>query len=265
MDKPYQATQEIEVLPTKYLSPAVGFVQDNAFVIKATEPVLVDTGIGIDSEEFMNALESVMDPQDLKWIWLTHDDPDHIGSIQKVMDVATNARLVLHAVAMIRMSTAWKVPIDRVYLLRPGGSISVGDRNLTAIRPPLFDNPSTIGIYDNKSEAFFSVDSFGAFLPSIGAKDADKVKEVDLVPGMITFAKVNTPWVHTFDQNKFSHGLDKIRQMNPKIILPTHLMPARRKTEQFLKILEDIPGSEPWVAPDQSALEQRLAKMRGKG
>ena len=265
MDKPYQATQEIDVLPTHYLSPAEGFVQDNAFVIKATEPVLVDTGIGIDSEDFMNVLESVIDPEDLKWIWLTHDDPDHTGSIQKVMDVATNARLVLHAVAMSRTSTAWKVPIDRVYLLRPGESISVGDRKLTAVQPPLFDNPSTIGIYDNKAEAFFSVDCFGAFLPSIGAQDADKVKEADLAHGMITFAKVNTPWVHTFDQNKFSQRLNKIRQIAPEIILPTHLMPARRKTEQFLKMLADIPGSEPWVAPNQAALEKRLAQMRGVG
>jgi flavorubredoxin len=41
----------------------------------------------------------------------------------------------------------------------------VGDRKLTAVRPPLFDNPTAIGIYDNKSEAFFSVDCFGAIIP----------------------------------------------------------------------------------------------------
>lgn len=265
MDKPYQATKEIYVLPTHYLGSGQGFVQVNAFVIKATEPILVDTGIGIDSEEFMNVLEAIIDPQDLKWIWITHDDLDHTGSIQKIMDVATNARLILHAAAMSRMSTSWKVPIDRVYLMTPDENISVGDRKLTAVRPPLFDNPSTIGIYDNKSEAFFSVDSFGAILPAIGAQDADGVKEADLTQGMITFTKIDNPWVHILDQNKFSQRLNKIRQMAPKIIFPTHSMPARGKTEQFLKILADIPGSEPWVAPNQAALEQRLAQMRRVG
>ncbi len=262
MDKVYQATKEIEVLPTHYLGPGEGFLHDNAFVIKAVEPVLVDTGIGIDSEEFMEALESIIDPLDLRWIWLTHDDPDHTGSIQKVMDIAANARLVLHAVTMTRMSTAWKVPINRVHLLNPGETISVGDRKLTAVRPPLIDNPGTIGIYDNKSETFFSADSFGAVLPSFGAQDADEVKEADLVNGVSLFTKVNTPWIHTFDQNKFSQELNRIRQMAPKLILPTHLMSARRKTEQFLKILADIPGSEPWIAPNQAALERRLAKMK---
>ncbi len=265
MDKPYQATKEIEVLSTPHLIPGEGLLTINAFVIKATEPVLVDTGIEMDSEEFMSILDSIIDPQDLKWVWLTHDDADHSGNIQKVMDVATNARLVMHAVAMLRMGTAWKVPIDRVYLLNPGESISVGDRKLTAVRPPLFDNPSTIGIYDNKSEVFFSVDSFGAILPSLGPHDVDEFQEVDLVKGMNTWTKADTPWVHTLEPNKFSQELDKIRQMAPKMILSTHLMTSRRKTEQFLKILADIPTSEPWVAPNQAALEQMLAQPRGEG
>jgi len=64
----------------------MGFLPVNAFVIKAREPVLVDTGMGIESDAFMKALESIIDPQDLRWVWLTHDDADHTGSIQKVED-----------------------------------------------------------------------------------------------------------------------------------------------------------------------------------
>src|SRR3989304_645753 len=120
------------------------------------------------------------------------------------------------------MSTAWPVPMDRVYWLNPGESISVGDRKLTAVRPPLFDNPTTIGIYDNKSEVFFSVDSFGAILSS-PAQDADEVREVDLAQGMRIWATADNPWVHMLEPNKFSQGLDKIRQMAPKMILSTHL------------------------------------------
>ena len=59
----------------------MGYVPVNSFLIKAKEPVLVDTGLGQDRDQFMKALESVIDPKDLKWIWLTHDDSDHTGSI----------------------------------------------------------------------------------------------------------------------------------------------------------------------------------------
>jgi hypothetical protein len=63
MDTSYQAMSDIEVLPAYFQVPGAGFLPVNAFVIKAKEPVLVDTGMGIDSEEFMKALKSVIDPR----------------------------------------------------------------------------------------------------------------------------------------------------------------------------------------------------------
>jgi glyoxylase-like metal-dependent hydrolase (beta-lactamase superfamily II) len=92
MDKPHQVTPDIEVLPAHFAIPGMGFLPVNAFVIKATEPVLVDTGMGMDSEEFMKALKSVINPQDLRWVWLTHDDADHTGSLRKVLEAAPAAR-----------------------------------------------------------------------------------------------------------------------------------------------------------------------------
>jgi len=38
-------------------------------------------------------------------------------------------------------------------------------RRLTAVGRPLFDNPTTVCIYDDKSKAFFSADCFGAIIP----------------------------------------------------------------------------------------------------
>jgi flavorubredoxin len=162
MNKPYQVISDITVLPAHFPIPGTGFLPINAYVIKSKEPVLIDTGMGIDSEEFMKALKSVIDPMDLRWIWLTHDDADHIGSIRKVLEAAPKAKLVANSLAILRMSTTWSVPMQRVHWLNPGDSINAGDRSLTAVRPPLFDNPTTIGVYDSKSATFFSADCFGA-------------------------------------------------------------------------------------------------------
>jgi hypothetical protein len=260
MDKPYQVMADIEVLPAHFPIPGAGFLPVNAFVIKAREPVLVDTGMGIESEEFMKALESTIDPQDLRWVWLTHDDADHTGNIQKVLEAAPSARLAANSLAVLRMSTAWPVPMHRVYWLNSGDTISVGDRKLTAVRPPLFDNPTTIGIYDNKSEAFFSADCFGAIIPS-PAQNADDVTEEDLAQGIISWASADSPWVHIVERSEFSQTL--IRQITPKLILSAHLPPARGRTEQFLDLLAKVPTSTPFVAPSQTALEHMLVQTRG--
>ncbi len=253
--------KDVEVLPAFFPIPGMGFLAVNAFVIKAKEPVLVDTGMGIDDEEFMKALESVIDPKDLRWVWLTHDDADHTGNLQRVLEAAPNARFVANSLAVLRSSTIWPVPMDRVYWLNPGDSIMAGDRELTAIRPPIFDNPTTICLYDKKAEALFSADFFGAIIPS-PVNDVEDIAETDLAQGMLSWASADSPWVHMVESDKFNKALDRIRQIAPKMIFSAHLPVARGKTELLLKCLEPLPASAPFITPDQAALEQILTQMK---
>ena len=258
MERPYKVMPEIEVLPSHFAVPGTGLLPINAFILKAKEPVLIDTGMGIDGEEFMAALRSAIDPRDLKWVWLTHDDADHTGNLQQVLAEAPQARLIANSLAVLRMSTAWPVPMDRVYWLNPGESVSVGDRKLAAVRPPLFDNPTTIGIYDDKSGAFFSADCFGAIIPS-AVQSADDVAEPDLFQGMAGWASLDSPWSHMVKSDEFNRELERVRRLAPKMILSAHLPPAKGKTEALLKLLATVPSSTPSLAPNQRALEQILA------
>jgi flavorubredoxin len=82
MHAPRQVTSDVYVLPSEVPTPGIGVLPVNAYVIKAREPVLVDTGLHQDAGPFMSALESVIDPGDLRWIYLTHPDPDHVGSLR---------------------------------------------------------------------------------------------------------------------------------------------------------------------------------------
>jgi Metallo-beta-lactamase superfamily len=145
-------------------APGIGFVPVNAFVLHAAEPVVVDTGM--PDRDFMNILGSVVDLQDVRWIWLTHPDRDHTGALFDLLEAAPRARLVATFLSMGAMSMERAIPMDRLYLLNPGQSIDVGDRILTAFRPPLFDNPGTIGLFDDSSRACFTSDCFGAPLTS---------------------------------------------------------------------------------------------------
>ena len=81
----YQAAPDIEVLTSNFPIPGYGLVPINAFVIQGSEPILVETGAAIESAEFMAALRKVIDPADLKWIWLSHTDFDHIGSVHQLL------------------------------------------------------------------------------------------------------------------------------------------------------------------------------------
>jgi flavorubredoxin len=86
------------------------------------------------------------------------------------------------------MSTARPVPLDRVYLLNPGRSLDVGDRTLTAFRPPLYDSPATVGFYDDRSQTCFSSDCFGAPMPSTelaGGNNIGDIPQTSSAPGNV--------------------------------------------------------------------------------
>ena len=65
MFEPYSTAADIDVLPSYFPIPGLGIVPVNAFVLKAAQPVLVDTGLAPLSDEFMEFdaadLESAID------------------------------------------------------------------------------------------------------------------------------------------------------------------------------------------------------------
>jgi glyoxylase-like metal-dependent hydrolase (beta-lactamase superfamily II) len=250
MDGPYQAAPDVHVLPANLALPGVGVLPVNAYLLLAEEPVLVDAGLGVDADEFVDALGSIIDPGRLRWIWLTHDDADHTGALQRVMELAPRARLVTHGFAALRMATWWPVPMDRVHAIRFGDDVHVGDRTLTAVAPPLFDNPMSTGLLDRSTGALFSVDAFGAILPE-PTQSASDVPPEALAGGMLGWATSDSPWVHLTEPAEFGRVLDRVRQLRPTRIFSSHL-PAADGTalEDFLTVLEQVPTADRFVPPD---------------
>ena len=239
----------------------VGVLPINAYVLLADEPVLIDTGVGVDGEAFIDALASIIDPAALRWVWLTHDDADHTGNIQRVFELAPHARLATHAFGALRMASWWPVPLERVHAIRVGDRLAVGDRTLRAVPPPLYDNPMSTGLLDEATGALFSVDSFGALLPE-AAQDAAEVPEDALSAGMRAWATADSPWAHVLDRQRFGQVLDGVRRLQPTRIFSSHL-PAASGTSlgRFLQVLESVPDAEPAMAPNHEEFAQMLAAM----
>jgi len=261
MDAPYQAARDVHVFPVSLPLPGIGVLPVNAYVLMAEEPVLVDTGVGMDTDDFIAAVSSVVDLERLKWVWLTHDDADHTGSIQRIMSLAPNATLVTHAFSALRMATWWPVPMERVHAIRAGDDIHVGDRTLTAVAPPLFDSPLSLGLLDRSSGSLFTVDAFGAILPEPTQNTTDVAPEA-LAGGMLGWATADSPWAHVTDRKGFTDVLDRVRQIRPSRIYSSHLPAASGESlEDFLTVLEQVPDAEPFMPPDSEQFAEMIAAI----
>lgn len=247
--------------------PGLGALAINAFVVHADEPVLVDTGRPVEREAFIAALRSVIDPADIRWIWLTHPDRDHTGALFDILGMAPQARLVTTFIAAGYLSVEYPVPFDRVQLVNPGQSLQVGGgRRLHAFRPPLFDSPMTVGFFDDATGVCISSDCFGGVLPTAEEADADEVRDLDaetVRSGQATWAMADSPWVASVDPAKFAGTYTGLRRFAPGTILSTHLPPATEQLDTFLELLEVVPDTETMEPPDQTFLEAMLQEALG--
>jgi flavorubredoxin len=134
-----------------------------------------------------------VDLDELKWIWLTHDDADHTGNLPAIMTQAPQARLATHGLGALRMCTWWPLPARPCACARSGRPSRRRRSHLRAIVRPRFDNPMSTGIVDESTATLFSVDSFGAILPS-AVQDLGELSEGELTGGMTGWATFDSPW-----------------------------------------------------------------------
>lgn len=258
----FTATPGVDVVSTTADIPGLGSLAVNAFVLHGAEPVLVDTGTVAGSAEFMDALSSVIDPEDLRWIWITHTDFDHIGSLTTLLDANPHLRVATSFLGLGIMGlSSTPLPMDRVHLINPGQSLQLADRRLTALRPPVFDSPITTGFVDDRTGVLFSSDCFGALLPEV-PQDAAELAPDQLRAGQVRWTTIDSPWVHDVDTDLFRGSLDRMRALEPTMVCSSHLPPA---PGAMLDVLVDAlalaPAAERFVGPDHAALEAMLAGM----
>jgi glyoxylase-like metal-dependent hydrolase (beta-lactamase superfamily II) len=257
MQSPRSVAEDIHILPSYLPIPGLGTLPVNAFVIKGEEPVLVDTGLHQDRGAFSSALGSVIDPADLRWIWLTHPDQDHVGSLRDILDAAPQARLITTFLGFGILSLFMEVPPARVYLLNPGEALDIGDRSLHCFQPPIFDNPATTAFYDDRTEVLFSSDCFGA-LVQVPVDEAAAIAMDERREGQIRWATIDAPWLHKVEPSRLAADLDEIRALRPEIVLSTHLPPAYGMIDELVATAARAASAPRFVGPNQAALEAML-------
>lgn len=258
----HDIARDITVLSDHAEVAGLGFLPVNSFVLHAEQPVVVDTGLSTPDKNFLSALADVIDPADVRWIWLTHPDRDHTGGLWQLMEAAPQARLITTFGGVGILSCEWEVPLHRVQLLNPGQGLDVGDRTLTAYRPPLFDSPVTVGFQESRGGAFFASDCFGAPMSTAELASGPDLREVsndERQAAQLLWAAVDSPWVHRVDPAIHERVVGEIRALAPSAILSSHLPPAIGMNDELFETLLQAPDGAPFTGLDQSALEALLA------
>lgn len=236
------------------------FVYLNSMVIKGAEPMIVDTGTIANREKWLEDVFSLVDPEDVKWVYLSHDDVDHTGNLEQTMDACPNARLVCNWSMVERHSNCFEFPLDRSRWVMDGETLDIGDRTIVAMRPPVYDSPTTRGLFDPTTGVYWSADTFATPLPDPAAGIADLDRDFwEFGLTLFTYGALS-PWLSLVDPAKFGATVDRVQDLGITTIAGCHSPVIEGQfIDQAFDFLRTLPSIDAPPMPDQSVLDQIIA------
>jgi flavorubredoxin len=245
------------------VQPALGeplFVHINSMVILGKEPMIVDTGTPANREQWLSDVFSLVEPRDVRWVFLSHDDVDHTGNLDQVMTACADAQLVCNWAMIERHTNCFNFPLERCRWIMHDESFSIGDRTLYALRPPVFDSPTTRGLFDPTTGVFWAVDTFATPLPDPHIAIADLDPEFWQF-GMTLFAfGAVSPWLSMVDHDKYGRFVDNVQRLDITTIAACHTPVIEGPfIQRAFDRVREFPLVDPPPLPDQSILDQIIA------
>lgn len=230
----------------------------NSLVIGGDEPVIVDTGARNNRERWLEDVFSIVAPDDVRWVFISHDDVDHMGNLEPVLQHCPNATLIVSWLMVQRTMVDIQLPVTRMRWIDDGEHFQAGNRTLVALRPPTFDSPATRGLFDTRSGVYWATDSFGALVPHHIDHVADLPFDV-LRMGFAGFNRTLSPWVALADQRKFSDSVQAVRALDASYIATCHGPAIRRhEADALFAVMERLPNTPAMPLPGQEQLDAMI-------
>jgi hypothetical protein len=161
------------------------------------------------------------------------------------------------------MAEEWTTPLDRCRFVNDGDRLRLHDRTLTAVRPPVFDNPTTRGLYDDRTGVYWAVDAFAVPLPA-PTNDAAELSDDAFGEGQFLGGSLVAAWHPFLDEKKFNAYVDEVQELAIEVVASCHAPAIRgERIAQGFDVMRSLPSSAPWSPFTQEDLDAWLTAMAG--
>jgi flavorubredoxin len=148
----------------------------NNYLVKDRDITLIDTVKHDFSEVTIDNIKSICDPSEIKNVVINHIEPDHVSSIDKIMELCPSA--------LIHISDKGKKGLDRHFdtsrwdfrIVRTGDTLNTGRYTITFLETPMLHWPDSMMSYIKEAKLLISQDAFGQHLATAARFDDEFVE-----------------------------------------------------------------------------------------
>ena len=210
----------------------------NSYLLKGSDGLaLFETVKEKFFDEHLDKIRSIVNLEDINYVVVNHTEPDHAGSVEKILEYAPNATVVGSTLAIKYLSEIINKPF-KSKVVKDGETLSLGNKTLKFISAPQLHWPDTMYTYVIEDETLITCDSFGAhYCDERVLKSAiEDSKEDDYIEAYNYYFRMIMGPFKPF----MLKALDKIKDLNLKYICPGHgLVLDHTNIEKFVNLYRE--------------------------
>ena len=154
----------IDLFESQYVVPHG--VSYNSYLIFDEKVALMDTVDARGMEQWEKNLLAALDGRKVDYLIVSHLEPDHAGSIGRLVELFPEVTLVGNAKTFQMLPQFFdELPVDENHKITvaEGESLSLGTHTLNFYMAPMVHWPEVMVTYESSEKILFSADGFGKF------------------------------------------------------------------------------------------------------
>lgn len=201
----------------------------NSYLVRGKDKIaVIETAKITFWDEYLEKLKSVVNIADIDYIVMNHTEPDHSGSIVKLLEICPKATVVASGTAIRYLSEISNITFPSI-TVKEGDSLDLGGKTLRFISAPNLHWPDSIYTYLVEDKLLFTCDSFGAHFAHRGVFD-DEVGDFD-----DAFKYYYWAILRPFSKF-FLKAIEKIEGLEIKAICPGHGPILRKNWKKYVDL-----------------------------
>jgi len=140
-----------------------GTSYNSYLIIGSEKTVLIDSADPRKEEEFLADLQNIGPPK-IDYVVANHAEPDHSGSIPKVLDRFHEAKVITTEKGKEIMTDLLLIPVEKFQTITDGETLSLGDKTLQFIHAAWVHWPETMFTYLQEDKILFTCDFLGSHI-----------------------------------------------------------------------------------------------------
>ncbi len=191
----------------------------NAYLLRGSEKnVLFETVKAGFTDDYFKALTSLISPEKIDYLVISHTEPDHSGSIERLLDLNPNLTVVGTLAAMGFLKHIVNRDFNAL-TVKDNDTLSLGDKTLRFFALPNLHWPDTLFTYVEEEGLLVTCDAFGAHFAHEGVLRSTVENEAAYLGAVqYYFDGILAPFKHPFVQN----ALDRVKGLSLRMILTGH-------------------------------------------